>query len=238
MNRKIKIMNKQQAISDEEIRSLMDFDGLVQQASHLTSLAKMLSNLKVITGSIVAVSVTAFLVWIGQHESTAPAEKPITSGQSTPQQVPSDQAIDSMIPLKVIPEQKLPSVEVRPKKIKRTVPEKKETMPAPTGPVVYLVYREAEPIEGFTNLYKYFDAELKYPELAQRDSLYGIVTVTFIVNSKGQIDKITVLNSPAPVFNAEAIRLIRNMPAWRPATIDGKPVPSKFSLPLNFRFKQ
>jgi TonB family protein len=137
-------------------------------------------------------------------------------------------------------------MKVQPKKKAVAVREKSSTeapVPAPPAPattassaVTYVVYREAQPVEGFSHLYKYFSTELKYPEEAIRDSIQGLVTVTFMIDSQGRPGKISILNSLGPLFDAEAIRLVNNMPAWRPATIDGKPIAAKFSLPLNFQF--
>jgi len=36
-------------------------------------------------------------------------------------------------------------------------------------------------------------------------------------------------------YNAEAIRVIRSMPRWKPGTQNGKPVPSRLQMPMEFR---
>jgi periplasmic protein TonB len=41
-------------------------------------------------------------------------------------------------------------------------------------------------------------------------------------------------NNVHPMFIKEAIRVLRKMPNWVPATVDGKNVPMFFSLPVNF----
>lgn len=240
MNHKIKVMPKEQiaGLSDEEIRGLMDFDGLVVKAGHVAYGAKILSNLKLITGGLSAVSVSVFLVWNAQNSSVPALEIPTPSAQpGSPPPAVNMVANDSVIPLKEVPSQQ-PSMNRKPKENAQEVnpgtEAKVESKPEPsTSPVVYV---EAEPINGFPHLYEYFESELKYPEEAVNDSVQGVVTVAFIITSRGQVDKITVMNSLGPAFDAEAIRLISHMPAWKPATIDGSPVASRFSLPLNFQF--
>jgi len=51
-------------------------------------------------------------------------------------------------------------------------------------------------------LYKYFSSERKYPEEAVRDSLEGLVSVTFLT-SKCQIEQVTLLNSLGLAIDAE-----------------------------------
>ncbi len=241
MNHKIKVMNTKPVITDEEISRLMDFNGLVQQAASMPYWAKTVGNFKVIMGSLVIVSGSVFLFWISQDDSATLAEPSTTSGQPN-LSLPQATTPDSVISLKVMPEQELPSVKVKPKPsgvaLQKKEANEEKTKPPTPSTAVYLVYREAEPIEGISHLYQYFGNELKYPEEAVRDSIEGLVTVTFLISSRGQIEQITLLNSLSPAIDAEALRLIRNMPAWKPATIDGKPVPSKFSLPLTFQLER
>jgi TonB family protein len=96
---------------------------------------------------------------------------------------------------------------------------------------------EATPVDGYPSLYAYFDKELKYPT-NPNDSIQGIVTVSFAVTKEGKVDLIKIENSLGPAFDAECIRVIQNMPNWKPATIDGKPVQTRLSIPLSFKVKK
>ena len=64
-------------------------------------------------------------------------------------------------------------------------------------------YLEAEPLNGYPALYAYFDSELKYPEVALRDSIQGTESVSFIIN-KGEAETITILHSTGSPFDEES----------------------------------
>ncbi|MBQ6161496.1 MAG: energy transducer TonB [Prevotella sp.] len=40
-----------------------------------------------------------------------------------------------------------------------------------------------------------------------------------------------------PQLSAEALRIVRNMPKWKPATKDGKAVVCEYNLPVNFKLQ-
>jgi TonB family protein len=65
-----------------------------------------------------------------------------------------------------------------------------------------------------------------------------VLTVTFTVSSTGKPENILVKQSLGKPFEKEAHRLIENMPDWRPATLNGKAVPSQISIPLTFQIKK
>jgi TonB family protein len=100
------------------------------------------------------------------------------------------------------------------------------------------VYLQAEPLEGYTHLYAYFNENLLYPPQAVKDSVEGIETVSFTIDQQGMPTLITITQSLGPLFDQEAIRLIRQMPAWKPATLNGHPVASQLSVPLTFELKR
>ncbi|MBL7850115.1 MAG: energy transducer TonB [Cyclobacteriaceae bacterium] len=243
MNHKIKVMHKEHitGISDEEIRGLMDFDGLVLKASRISYGAKILGQLKLITGGLAAISVLVFLIWNTQNSGVPALETSTPSAlPASPPPAGNTVAIDSVIPLKEVPAQRPTPINQKPKENSQDAHPGTEAKvePTPEPSTSTVVYMEAEPINGFPHLYAYFEKELAYPEEAIKDSVEGIVTAAFIITSRGQVDKITVLNSLGPAFDAEAIRLISNMPPWKPASIDGKPVATRFALPLNFQFNR
>ncbi|MFM8912760.1 MAG: energy transducer TonB, partial [Flammeovirgaceae bacterium] len=96
-------------------------------------------------------------------------------------------------------------------------------------------YIGAEPVEGFPALYAYFDRELKYPLQALSDSIQGVESVAFIIDKSGKPGKIEIQQSLGAAFDHEVIRLLQNMPPWKPATLNGEPVMSKQSVPFTFK---
>ena len=100
------------------------------------------------------------------------------------------------------------------------------------------IYTEAEPVNGLTALYAYFESELRYPTEALVDSVEGTSIVLFTITKDGVIDAISVEKSLGKAFDEEAKRLINNMPTWKPAMVNDVPVDSKVSIPLHFRIQK
>ena len=97
---------------------------------------------------------------------------------------------------------------------------------------------QAEPADGYSALYAYFNSNLVYPSEALKDSIQGVETVSFVINTDGKPEKITIRQSLGEPFEKEARRLIENMPLWKPATLNGKAVPSQMSVPLTFQIQK
>lgn len=87
---------------------------------------------------------------------------------------------------------------------------------------------------GEEALNKYISDNLKYPEAAKEMGVEGIVNVGFIVNIDGTIGSIKIIRMVDPDLEQEAIRLVKNMPAWTPADKDGAPVaaPAEVAVPF------
>ncbi len=60
------------------------------------------------------------------------------------------------------------------------------------------------------------------------------VNVGFIVQTDGSIGSIKIIRMVDPDLEQEAIRLVKNMPAWTPADKDGTPVdaPAEVAVPF------
>src|SRR5690606_25878368 len=95
-------------------------------------------------------------------------------------------------------------------------------------------YIQAEPAGGYEMLYDYFNKNLNYPIEAVKDSVQGVITVSFVITNKGTTENIEFKKSLGEPFEHEALKLIREMPPWKPATLNGKPVSSRIVLPLTF----
>lgn len=89
---------------------------------------------------------------------------------------------------------------------------------------------------GNQTLFKYINDNLRYPERALKDSLQGKCYVHFVVETNGKVGDVKVTrNVPGcPECDEEAIRVIRSLPKWIPAKIDGKAIKSHFDLPISF----
>lgn len=73
-----------------------------------------------------------------------------------------------------------------------------------------------------------------YPEIERENGIQGLVVVSFVVEKDGSITNIKVLKSVSPNIDAEAIRVVKAMPGWKPGKQRGKPVRVTINLPLRF----
>ncbi|KQS33880.1 energy transducer TonB [Dyadobacter sp. Leaf189] len=83
---------------------------------------------------------------------------------------------------------------------------------------------------GEEALQKYFSENLIQPQTRKEQT----VVTTFIVNETGVIQDVQVLKPRKKAFNDEAVRVIKNMPAWTPALQSGHVVAYKVELPVVF----
>ncbi|MDX9748091.1 MAG: energy transducer TonB [Paludibacter sp.] len=90
---------------------------------------------------------------------------------------------------------------------------------------------------GDAALFKYLNDNIKYPVIAQESGIQGRVICQFVVNRDGSIVDIEVVRSVDKSLDAEAIRVIKNMPKWTPGKQRGKTVRVKYTLPVNFRLQ-
>ena len=59
--------------------------------------------------------------------------------------------------------------------------------------------------------------------------------VHFVVEKDGRVDSVWVPVHVDHQLDAEAIRVVRSLPPWTPATMDGRPVRVLFQLPITFK---
>ena len=88
---------------------------------------------------------------------------------------------------------------------------------------------------GRDQLNKYYESNLRYPEVAIENGIQGCVIVQFIVNTDGSISDATVIRSVDPACDEEALRFINSMPHWTPGQTNGKNVRVRYTLPVAFR---
>lgn len=81
----------------------------------------------------------------------------------------------------------------------------------------------------------YLARNIKYPPTAMKNKIEGRVILQFVVRADGSISDTHVMRSISPELDAEAVRVIANMPKWNPGKQDGKPVNVKFTIPVSFK---
>jgi protein TonB len=120
--------------------------------------------------------------------------------------------------------------------IEATQEVKEEVQEAETEPQVFVIVEEMPSFPGGQEeLLKYLAAHTKYPQVAQENNIQGKVMVKFCVTAKGGIDLVSVIRSIDPSLDAEAIRVVKALPAFKPGKQSGRPVPVWYSVPIIFQ---
>ena len=88
---------------------------------------------------------------------------------------------------------------------------------------------------GTDGLQKYIKDNLKYPEISARNKVQGKVEINFVVTKTGAIEKVIVMTSLDSYCDAEAVRLVKNMPRWIPGKINGVPADMHRVIVVDFK---
>ena len=103
---------------------------------------------------------------------------------------------------------------------------------------VYILVDNSPEFPGGTmGLLEFMRTTIQYPAQARKDTIQGRVLVSFIVNKDGSIVKPEIVKSAHPLLDEEALRMVNEMPAWKPGEQNGVPVRVKYTIPVNFRLQ-
>jgi protein TonB len=102
----------------------------------------------------------------------------------------------------------------------------------------FVVVEESPEFPGGVNeLLKYIGEHLNYPEIAKENNIQGKVIVKFCVTSKGGVNQVSILKGVDPELDKEAVRVVNELPTFKPGKQGGKPVPVWFLVPIIFALK-
>ncbi|OJX87613.1 MAG: hypothetical protein BGP01_11455 [Paludibacter sp. 47-17] len=110
--------------------------------------------------------------------------------------------------------------------------------PQKDEPVFMVVEEMPQFTGGEQAMFKYLSNAIKYPVAAQQKGIEGRVIVSFVIDREGKVTEPVILRGISPELDAEAVRVVQNMPAWQPGKQKGKIVQVKYTLPINFRLQK
>ena len=87
---------------------------------------------------------------------------------------------------------------------------------------------------GENAMYKFIEDSMQYPRLAAENGISGKVYVTFGIDTDGTVLNPRLLRDIGCGCGAEAIRVVKLMPKWKPGKLKGKPVRVQYNLPVVF----
>lgn len=106
------------------------------------------------------------------------------------------------------------------------------------GEIYMVVEQQPEFPGGVKALNSYLSQNLKYPEHARKQQVEGKVFVQFVVTKTGEIADVSVLKGIGYGADAEAVRVVQQMPRWIPGKQDNTPINVRYNLPINFQLRQ
>lgn len=88
---------------------------------------------------------------------------------------------------------------------------------------------------GMQECLKFLSRNVKYPANAQKSGAQGKVIVQAIIEKDGTVNHVFVVRSIDPELDAEAVRVVKSMPKWKPAMEKGEAVRCRYTLPISFK---
>ena len=113
--------------------------------------------------------------------------------------------------------------------------------PEETKPHSKKVYESVEQMPEFpggaAGLMRYLQENIKYPPEAAKNNIEGRVIVQFIIDETGQVGEIKVVRPISEELDAEAVRVVKNLPKFEPGRQDGEAVSVWYTLPIVFKLQ-
>ncbi len=102
------------------------------------------------------------------------------------------------------------------------------------GNIPIKVDERAKPPKHYQDV---INQNLRYPAIARANGLEGRVMVSFVVETDGSITDVRFEKDPGGGLGEEAVRVVRMLPKFTPALLGGKPVKSRFRIPISFSLR-
>jgi TonB family protein len=86
------------------------------------------------------------------------------------------------------------------------------------------------------DFHQFVNNNQRYPVVAQENKVEGTVVVDFVINTRGKIDSIQIVNSVHPLLDKEVVRVLRMSDAshWQPAKYNNYAVSTHYWYPFVF----
>ncbi|MCB0634149.1 MAG: TonB family protein [Saprospiraceae bacterium] len=78
---------------------------------------------------------------------------------------------------------------------------------------------------------------IRYPASARQAGVQGMVVVKYTIGKDGKLEDTYVVRGIDEAVDKEVLRVIRELPDWKPAQKDGQPVAVDMVLPVQFRLE-
>ena len=117
-----------------------------------------------------------------------------------------------------------------------------QTVPVPKEEVVkedtpFLCAETMPRFQGqdYSAFRKWVQERVRHPKRALKRGISGRVIVSFIIDTTGRLTQIQVLQTPDRSLTEEVVRVLKRSPRWEPGRRNGRKVPIKYTMPVDFR---
>lgn len=91
---------------------------------------------------------------------------------------------------------------------------------------------------GEEALLAYIAKNIEYPQLAIDNDVEGTVYLRFVVTKTGKVTEVQVTKSIDPLLDAEAKRVVKSLPDFKPGMQGGRPVSVWHNIPIVFKIEK
>ena len=113
---------------------------------------------------------------------------------------------------------------------------RKQLTQLPDAHGVYAVVEDMpEPTNGMEEFYRFVMNNMQYPKAAREANMEGRVFIQFVVDETGELTQAEVLKGIGRGCDEEALRIIKESPAWNPGLVGGQAVKTRMVMPISFK---
>lgn len=84
---------------------------------------------------------------------------------------------------------------------------------------------------------KWVYSKIVYPEVAKENGVQGRVTLSFMIDTDGSVKNVKVLRGVDSSIDAEAVRVVKSSPKWKPGKQRNKNVKCSYTFPIVFQLR-
>ncbi len=181
-------------------------------------------------GQIIIEEIDNELIPITRHEEVKPPEPPPPPKVVEVLHIVSDDIeIDDELEIEDTEADEETTIDITP-----FVANMQEEEESDEAQVFFIVEEMPEFPGGELALRQFIANAIKYPVIAQENGIEGKVYVNFVVNKDGNVSNARVIRGVDKSLDEEALRVVNNLPIWKPGKQRGKAVRVSFSVPISF----
>lgn len=88
---------------------------------------------------------------------------------------------------------------------------------------------------GDSKLWEWLSHHIVYPPACYESHIQGRVVIRFMIKADGSVGETEIIRGVYPELDKEALRVVKSLPKFNPAILNGKAVDYWFTLPITFK---